>query len=129
MSYKKILLVLALVIGLSFVLFHAPHASALFDNAKQDACEGVGLGAGGCNNATSGKISNLITTVVNILSLVVGIGAVIMIMVGGFKYVTSGGDSSKTGSAKSTIVYALIGLVIVALAQVIVKFVVNAVTK
>ncbi len=48
-----------------------------------------------------------------------------MIVYGGFRYVTSGGDSSKVGDAKKTILYALIGLVIVALAQVIVKFVLS----
>jgi hypothetical protein len=48
-----------------------------------------------------------------------------MIMVGGFKYVTSGGDGSKVSSAKSTIIYAIVGLVIVALSQGIVKLVLN----
>jgi hypothetical protein len=46
-----------------------------------------------------------------------------MVIYGGFKYITSGGDSGKVTSAKNTIVYAAIGLVVVALAQFIVKFV------
>jgi hypothetical protein len=55
--------------------------------------------------------------------MVVGVIAVIMIIIGGLKYVTSGGDSSAVGSAKNTIIYALVGLVVVALAQALVKFV------
>jgi hypothetical protein len=55
--------------------------------------------------------------------------AVIMIIVGGLKYITSGGDSNNVSSAKSTIIYAIIGLVVVALAQFIVQFVLNKVTS
>ena len=56
---------------------------------------------------------------------VILIAAVIMIIWGGFRYVTSGGDSNKVSSAKNTIIYAVIGLIIVALAQFIVKFVLD----
>lgn len=129
MSYKKLIIALALVLGLSVFFLHTNSASAaLFSGASDQACQGVGLGTSGCSAGTSG-ISNLITTAINIMSVVVGIAAVIMIMVGGFKYVTSGGESSKTSSAKNTIVYAVIGLVIVAFAQFIVKFVINTATN
>jgi cytochrome bd-type quinol oxidase subunit 2 len=75
------------------------------------------------------RIQTIVTTIVNIFSIVVGIVAVIMIVVGGFKYITSGGDSGNITSAKNTIVYAVIGLVIVALAQFIVQFVLNKVNS
>lgn len=67
----------------------------------------------------------LLNTVINIFSLIVGVIAVIMIIVGGLRYITSGGDSGKVSAAKTTIIYALIGLVIVALAQLIVHFVLS----
>jgi hypothetical protein len=57
------------------------------------------------------------------LSIVVGAVSVLMIIYGGFRYITSGGDSGRVGNDKNTLVYAIIGLVIVALAQVIVHFV------
>jgi cytochrome bd-type quinol oxidase subunit 2 len=85
---------------------------------------------GDCNeelDTGSGRIQNIVTTIVNIFSIVVGIVAVIMIVVGGFKYITSGGDSGNITSAKNTIVYAVIGLVIVALAQFLVQFVLKQV--
>jgi hypothetical protein len=74
------------------------------------------------------KVDSIITTVINIFSLVVGIVSVIMIIIGGLKYITSGGDSGNVTGAKNTILYAIIGLVIVALAQIIVKFVLGRVT-
>jgi amino acid transporter len=77
----------------------------------------VGQGAGTANT--------LAKTVITVLSAVVGIVAVIMIMFAGFRYVTSGGKEESVKSAKNTILYAIIGLVIVALAQIIVHFVLN----
>jgi hypothetical protein len=85
----------------------------------------------GCNSDVSDSgtdIDDLITDIVNIISLIVGVVAVIMIIIGGFKYITSGGNDSNVASAKNTIMYAIIGLVIVALAQFIVRFVLARVT-
>lgn len=76
-------------------------------------------------NTGTKKVNSLITQVINIFSIIVGIVAVIMIIVGGFKYITSGGDSGNISSAKNTIIYAVIGLVIVALAQFLVQFVLD----
>ena len=79
------------------------------------------------NNQTpaqaSSKLDDTIREVINVLSVAVGLVAIIMIIIGGFRYVTSGGKQESVASAKNTILYAVIGLVIVALAQVIVRFV------
>lgn len=80
------------------------------------------------NDATT-KINNLIKTVINLLSVVVGVVAVIMIIVGGLRYITSGGSDTGVTSAKNTILYAVIGLIIVALAQILVRFVLRQVTN
>jgi hypothetical protein len=107
---------------------------------KTDFCKGANLtfndsgSAGNINCATDaegnavaggniGKLDSLLNTVINIFSAVVGIIAVIMIIYGGFKFITSGGDSTKVTSARNTIIYAVIGLIIVALAQTIARFV------
>lgn len=74
-------------------------------------------------------IQTIVRTVVNIFSLIVGVVAVIMIILGGLRYITSGGDSNNVSSAKNTIIYAIIGLVVVALAQFIVQFVLNKVVQ
>lgn len=82
--------------------------------------------AGDCTQtAAEQKLNNLIAAIVNIISVIVGIIAVVMIIIGGAKFITSGGDSGKVSSAKSTVIYALVGLVIVALAQFIVRFVLS----
>jgi hypothetical protein len=52
-----------------------------------------------------------------------------MIILGGLKYITSGGDAQKVASAKSALIYAIVGLVIVALAQAIVRFVLGKATS
>lgn len=71
------------------------------------------------------KLTDFIAKALNILSIVVGAVAVVMIIVGGFRYTTSGGKEEGIKGAKNSILYALIGLIIVALAQVIVRFVLN----
>ena len=77
----------------------------------------------------TGKANALIEKIINIFSIIVGIVAVIMIIYGGFKYITSGGNQESVKTAKTTIIYALIGLVIVALAQIIVQFVLREATS
>jgi hypothetical protein len=81
-----------------------------------------------CSKTGNTSINNLISDILNVLSAVVGIIAVIMIIVAGITYVSSGGSPDKVKSAKNMILYAIIGLVIVALAQIIVHFVLNKVT-
>jgi hypothetical protein len=79
---------------------------------------------GNCPDQTT-KFNDIIRTVLIFLSAIVGTVAVVMLIVGGFRYITSGGNSEAVGKAKNTIIYALIGLVIVALAQIIVQFVLH----
>ncbi len=78
-----------------------------------------------CSGDSATKLTN---AVVQILSQIVGVLAVIMVIWAGFKYITSGGDSNKIASAKTTLIYALIGLVVVALAQIVVHFAINTAT-
>jgi Type IV secretion system pilin len=86
---------------------------------------------GGCatvgDSSADAKINSTMTLVIRIFQIVVGLISVIMIIFGGLKYVTSGGEAAGIGSAKNTIIYALIGIVVVVLAQVIVQFVLNRV--
>ena len=96
--------------------------TALNANGNGDSCTPADTTAG------TNHINGIIKTVINIFSLIVGVVSVIMIIVGGLRYITSGGDSNNVSAAKNTIIYALIGLVVVALAQFIVQFVLNKVT-
>ncbi len=107
-------------------------ATALFgmpvyaQTAEDSVCQGIGLTAssGDCSgDPDTPTVNSVIAAAVNILSIVAGVAGVIMVIVGGFKYITAGGDSNAVGSAKSTITYAIIGLVVAAFAQIIVRFV------
>lgn len=69
----------------------------------------------------------VITTIVNILLYVIGIISVIMLIIGGIRYAISGGDSGQVTSAKNTILYAIIGLVVAIFAYAIVNWVVGTI--
>lgn len=141
-----IVAILALFVGAAGVAF-APDGQVSAQAIKSNLCKGseLSLSEGDCNarmcternaagdctereeRSSTDKLNDLIASIVNIFSVIVGVIAVIMIIFGGFKYITSGGDSGKISSAKTTIIYAIVGLIIVALAQVIVRFVLNKV--
>ena len=67
------------------------------------------------------------TRITNTVLYAVGLIAVIMLVLGGFKYIISGGVSKKVDSAKNTILYAIIGLIIAVFAYAIVNFVIGAI--
>lgn len=111
----------------------AVHAA---EGIQENLCAGANLdvnsncNSGGITDAQAQlKINNLLRSVINFFSLIVGVVAVIMIIVGGLKYITSGGDSGNVSGAKNTIIYAIIGIIIVALSQFIVRFVLTKVTQ
>ena len=114
---------------LTLFTFSAMPLATVSAQTKTDVCAGVAAAGGNCNEAGSGStVNRIVAVVVNILSTLVGIVAVIMVILGGFKYVTSNGDTSNVQSAKNTILFAIVGLVVVALAQVIVRFVLSEAT-
>ncbi len=109
-----------------------PAATTTQSKIQNGTCNGINLATGGtvdetnCDGAAStdgSTFAGIITNVINILSILVGAVSVIMLIVGGFRYIISNGDSNSTKGAKDTIMYALIGLIIVLFAQVIVRFV------
>lgn len=109
----------------------AVHAADVNTSLKCGGSLQLNAGEGCSGDTTSqgaGKINSLVTTVINVFSVVVGLVSVIMIIFGGFRYITSGGDATKVTGAKNTIVYAVIGLIVVAIAQFIVQFVLQKVT-
>ena len=69
--------------------------------------------------------SGVFKTVVNILLFIIGLISVIMLIWGGIRYTTSGGNANSVTAAKNTIMYAIIGLVIAIFAYAIVNWVVG----
>ena len=115
---------------LMFVMPAAVPAVVSAQNIQEGLCHGAETfevtdnPTEACEEAQGGFNATL-ERIVNILSVIIGVIAVIMIIWGGFRYITSGGDTTRVGAAKNTLLYAIIGLIIVALAQVIVRFVLN----
>ena len=94
--------------------------------SAQNAQNGVAGLAGRTNSEQN--LTAMIGTILNIVYGVIGIVTVIMIILGGVNYATSQGDSTKVKKAKDTIMYGIIGLVIVLLAFAITNFVLSGIT-
>lgn len=81
------------------------------------------------NPEDQGDLQTSVTNILNAVIGVLGIVAVIVIIIGGVTYMTSSGDAGKVKKAKDTILYGVIGLVVVALAFAIVNFVIANIIK
>jgi hypothetical protein len=108
------------VLGLGLV---ASPAYAACSTPAQCAQAGVDASGGSKSKA---DVGDLIKKIVNIMLFILGAIAVIMVVLGGIKYTLSGGDSSAVSSAKNTILYAIVGLVVAIMAYAIVNFVLNS---
>jgi hypothetical protein len=122
------------VFSLAFVLPAAAQTTSnqivggLCQGANLEVSDNPSSGTGSCSTngeSVADKVNRILKRIVNFLSALIGVVAVIMIIFGGFRYITSGGSDTSVASAKNTILYAIIGLIIVALAQLIVRFVVK----
>jgi multisubunit Na+/H+ antiporter MnhB subunit len=118
---------------LAVVVFAGLVAMPLVPTAAyaQDPVKSIGDGVkdiGGGEASTTG-LTDMIKIIVNVLLFILGAIAVIMIILGGIKYTTSNGDSSQLTSAKNTILYAVVGLVVAILAYAIVNFILDAFKK
>lgn len=126
-----------LAISLSLLLpALTPAVAHAAEGIEQNLCAGANLdvtsdcNSGGITDSQAQqRINNIIRNIINLFSLVVGIVSVIMIIIGGLKYITSGGNDGNVSSAKNTILYAIVGIVIVALAQFVVRFVLTKITQ
>jgi hypothetical protein len=119
------------IFALALLLVPAVGVSAQESATKSNLCDAANLQAPGsgasCDTSDAGtNVTDLVNQVIDIFSWIVGIVSVLAIIYGGFRYITSGGDASGVSAAKNTILYAIVGLVIVAIAQLIVKFVIGS---
>jgi hypothetical protein len=96
-------------------------------NVFNDACSGATTSGGAiCGANDSGKgLPDLLKVIINTMIFLVGTIAVVMIVIGGVKYVVSNGEASQLQSAKNTVLYSVIGLVIAISAFAIVNFVLD----
>lgn len=116
-------LLLAMILTVTMSLAGLSSVSAKVPVTLQEGAEAARCD--GCPRDLFGD-TGVFKQVTNTILYIVGIIAVIMLIIGGIKYVISGGDSKKVTDAKNTVLYAIIGLVISFLAFAIVNFVISA---
>lgn len=121
-----------LTVLLVIFAFAAPLAIASAYKPFEGICKrDQAVNAAVCNETATGDpltgVDGVIVQVVQMLGIVAGVAAVILIIVAGLKFVTSNGDTNGISSAKRTILYAVIGLIIIILAQPIIRFLVKAI--
>lgn len=76
------------------------------------------------SNPLFGK-GGVLNGTINIITAIAGFVAVIMIIISGLQMINSGGNSEKISNARNTIIYASVGLVVIALARIIIAFIIN----
>lgn len=137
-SHRTLVIFTGVVLAVFALVAFSQTTNAQTVNIGQSLCAGANMDFNAINNpgacgtaqieSSGTQLNSLVTSVISLLSWAIGVVAVFMIIVGGFKYITSGGDTAGVTAAKNTILYAIIGLVIVALAQVIVKFILGRIS-
>lgn len=115
------------VSGATLALAWAP--SALAVDFTSGACKDpAARNSSACSGSSRYEITGsdgIIARAANLVALISSVAAVIMIILGGFNIITAAGDSGKIGSGKKMITYAIVGLIVIALARTIVVFVVS----
>lgn len=120
---------------ISFILLTLVTAIIPFTSIHAESiCDHLTVGseiykANGCGGTNTAELQKVVVNIVNGVVAALGLVAVIFIVVGGINYMTSAGDSSKIEKAKKTILYAVIGLVICALAFAIVNFAIDVLSS
>lgn len=96
------------------------------NNSQSAVCTDKGNGS---TDPVAGP-NGILTKTVNIIAAIAGIAAVIVIMLGATRFITAGGNSNNVSSAKNTVIYALVGLVVIIIVRSLLVFVINhVVTK
>ena len=112
------LLICGVFVGVSLASGTDAMATTLREGAEAARCDQ-------CPENLFGD-AGIFKQITNVVLYIVGVIAVIMLIIGGIKYVVSGGDAKKVTDAKNTVLYAIIGLIIAFLAFAIVNFVITS---
>lgn len=122
-TFKTLMASAALIFGFGLAPLAVPVTVNAAPAALAEACQDD-PNAPICKQATQSPTA-IIKIIVNILLFIVGVISVIMIIVGGIRYTTSAGNSSAVTSAKNTILFAIVGLLVSFFAYAIVNWLLN----
>lgn len=135
-SLQSLLILPILALGASVALpVLQPAGTAQAQTATECTQDGSGGLSGGANCSKGEDQADqlfgdggIFQTITNVLLFIIGAISVIMLIIGGIRYVVSGGDQAAVTSAKNTILYAVIGIVVAILAYALVNFVITSFT-
>ena len=116
-------LILLSVLSLAMLILLGSNSSA----SAYSLMEGVNAARGSNVPGALFGGTGIITTIINTMLYIAGALSVIMIIIGGLRYATSGGNSSNVTAAKNTVLYAIIGLLVAFFAYAAVNFVLGSV--
>lgn len=112
---KKFIISLVLVVFLMVPVFAF----------AQDANLNLGIGYATATKLGSKDVRQSVSEIINVAMSLLGIVAVVIILMGGFKWMTAGGNEDQVGEAKKLIIAGVIGLAIILASYSIALFVVN----
>lgn len=115
---------LGAIVASFVVIFAAP--LALAQSFEMSISDGANSARGTDQAADLFGSAGIFTTITNVLLFVVGAISVIMVIIGGLRYILSGGNNANVTSAKNTVLYAIIGIVVALFAYAIVNFVLSS---
>ena len=129
---KRIILTFLVVATFLFPIIYTNQAGAV--NVLQNVCNNPNLtNSSACSDynsvsQNSNPFISVLKIIMDVISFFAGVTAVVLIIISGFKFVTSGGDTNNVASARGTLINAVIGLIITAMAQLIVVFVLDKIS-
>jgi hypothetical protein len=92
-------------------------------------CTGLGLGLKCSKTDNKDSLLGYAHNIINFGLSLVGLVAVVFIIIGGVRYIISRGEEEEAEKGKKTVIYAIIGLILIGLAYAIVKFVGTAIQQ
>lgn len=116
---------LGVMVGLGVAALPAPVGAIDVYQGCSDAQTVAGSSSSIVCKAKGDQASSFVKTLVNTLLYVLGAISVVVIIIAGISYTTSTGDANRVKRAKDTLTYAVVGLIVAALAYAIVNFVVK----
>jgi hypothetical protein len=123
-SLQALLLVPVIALGISVVV-PQPALAACNTTATGGLQAGADCAKGTGQQPELFGSNGAFTRITNVMLYVIGAISVIMLIIGGIRYVLSGGDSGAVTNAKNTILYAVVGIIVAILAYAIVNFVIS----
>ncbi|MBU4421770.1 pilin [Patescibacteria group bacterium] len=129
LSFFLALLIIPVLLFCSFSIPAQSAGTASIGSQINSNLQSVGTGAGFKSETETGGLPKLVGSIINIFLGILGVLFVILIVYGGYTWMTSFGSAEKTKKAKDLIVDAVIGLIILLAAYAISNFVVGALVK